>query len=181
MKSVVGSLAFAVAQAHYGSYNYKYQNTGSDATYNPWSGVDGTSTDPAIPADKATWYGPTMQYSPPRIPYVPSQSKETQYAICKIEYSTVTWTIQLAQSPGKAIAMKTTTTDAPEATYKLTVGTYGVDLTDCSANLPEFWPLQELDRYGAPNQYQDPTRGRFEACTTEDESGECELSQKFLL
>jgi hypothetical protein len=171
MKSVVGSLAFAVAQAHYGSYNYKYQNTG-DSTYNPWSGVDGVATNPAIPADKLTWYSPEMQYSPPRIPYAPSQSKDTQYAVCNISVPgqevsigitapAATWGIQLAQSPGKAIAMKLNASDVPVATYKLTVGTYGIEVSDCSKNLPEFWPLEEMDRYGVSNKYQDPTRGKF--------------------
>ena len=70
---------------------------------------------------------------------------------------------------------------------QLSINEYGRLMTEgatmCSeeATGPEFNPLYEVDAYGRPNPYQDPTRGRFEACTTEDESGECELSQKFLL
>ena len=77
-------------------------------------------------ADKSTWYSPDRQYSPPRIPYVPGTSKETQYAICKVEAAvdpadaaagTTTWTIQLAQSPGKAMAAKVNVDGAAEETY----------------------------------------------------------------
>ena len=39
----------------------------------------------------------------------------------------------------------------------------------CSAEATgkEFNPLTEFDKYGRPNPFQDPTRGRIDSCTFE--------------
>jgi len=98
-----------------------------------------------------------MQYSPPKIAYVPGYSKMTEFAICE---PVASMTIQLAQAPGKATTMKLNATGLiANAPVQLVVNKFG--RVDCTATGPEYRPLAEVDKYGGPNPYQVPARGRI--------------------
>lgn len=70
----------------------------------------------------------------------------------------------MAQFPGKPIIYQVSADSlAADTTFTLTVGTTGVvgDGAVCDSVGDEYNPLAEIDKYGQPNPYQDPARGRI--------------------
>ena len=124
---------------------------------NPWAEPEDSEEDDG--PDTSDWYSPEMQYSPPRIQFVPT-AHEVVFAIC--EFPEGVGNIQLAQFPGKASKYQTTL-DLGEGTYSVTIrstGNIGDGLNvSCANGGDEFNPLFETDKYGNPNPFQDPSRG----------------------
>ena len=152
----------------YPSYRPSYSQSYSQPSYhqpqeapvhveNPWSA-------PAADPVTTGWYSPEMQYSPPRIPFKSSASENT-FAICEL----ASGTIQFAQLVGKASKYQATLSSLPAGDATVLIRTTGAiaDGTDCTVAGDEFNPLKELDKYGNPNPYQDPSRGTIAAITVD--------------
>lgn len=134
--------------------------------YQPWS-------KPQEPEKPEGWYSPYSQYSPPRIPYQPVALHESVYAICEFENF---GTLELAQMSGYSIYVKGTLGpfETPNNILKINeLGRLGIEDDRCSEENTgaEFNPLNEVDRHGNPNPYQDPARGRI-VLTEPDASNE---------
>ena len=84
----------------YPSYEkYTQKKEESSETVNPWAQPVEEEEEEV---DKTGWYSPDMQYSPPKIRFVPN-SVIPIFGICQVvSVGLVTATIQLAQLPGKA-------------------------------------------------------------------------------
>ena len=83
----------------WGSQHSQYQ-------HNPWSGYNHWGQQE--PEKPEGWYSPTQQYSPPRIPYVPSKAVyEPIYAVCEFDSTNI---LELAQLPGHPIYLRGSTT-----------------------------------------------------------------------
>ena len=83
----------------------------------------------------------------------------TEFAICEGTDSTITFTVELAQAPGKASAVRTSIAAVgitTATTFRLQVNKLGdlvTTTTDCDKTGPEYRPLQETDKYGRPNEF----------------------------
>ena len=68
-----------------GSWGGGYYPQQHAPQYNPWSGYN-HQWGHQEPEKPDGWYSPTQQYSPPRIPYVPSKAVyEPIYAVCELD------------------------------------------------------------------------------------------------
>jgi hypothetical protein len=81
----------------------------------------------------------------------------TEFAICEGSDGTIIFTVELAQAPGKASAVRTSIAAGdPSTTYRIQVNTLG-DITTtanaCDNTGTEYRPLQETDKYGRPNEF----------------------------
>lgn len=132
---------------------------------NPWA---------AVPADPVTtgWYSTTSQYSPPRIPFKSTATANT-FAICELNGADAgTGSIQFAQLAGKATKYQATLTGgATSETFTAVIREAGKIGASCADAGEEYNPLTELDKYGNPNPYQDPSRGTI-ADIVSDGSGD---------
>ena len=135
------------------------------------------------------WYSPVQRYSDPKIPYVPLADSPV-FAICQFDgFHVGVGSIQLAQLPRKATIYQIGIT-APDTfydeiqEYEVTIrekGRLGDKNTTCEAfGGEEFNPLKEVNSYGVPNPFQDPTRGKIANIITE-ENGDISKTPDFVL
>ena len=86
---------------------------------NPWAEPEENEEEEG--EDTSDWYSPEMQYSPPRIQFVPT-AHEVVFAICDL--GEFVGTIEFAQFPGKASKYQTTFDLEPD-TYSVTIRSTG--------------------------------------------------------
>ena len=106
------------------------------------------------------WYSATQQFSPPWIHYVPVVTEPT-FAICEFGDDS---TLEFAQFPQNSMLVRGSISAVSEnETFYAIINTKGKmgDSCDAADTGPEFNPLFETDKYGNPNKFQDPSRGRI--------------------
>ena len=182
-------LALVAASAHaWGSYpsqwggynNYNNYNGWSqpaqEPAHDPWSSTPSHHTPwaPApAPQKPEGWYSPTQQYTNPLIQYV-SVAKQPVYTVCELEGGDA---LELAQLPGHPIYVRGSITGlSADTQYLMSINEKGRLGASCDAadTGDEFNPLFETDKYGNPNPFQDPSRGRL-TLPVSDASGDITL------
>ena len=152
MKSLSLSLFVGTASANWGGHNH------------PWYWA---------PDKPEGWFSASMQYSPPKIQYIPAKLHKPTYSICTIEEDGLTIEIKIGQVPHYPVMIKgkimgEVWNDADGEVWSFTVNKFGNVAGDMCANVgPEFNPLSELV-YGVPNIYADPKRGAIDDVTIID-------------
>ena len=76
--------------------------------------------------------------------------------------------MDLMQLPGKPTYIRGTAPNDTGEKMGIRIGTYGKGSCDAEGTGPEFNPLTEINKYGQANPFQDPSRGRFGTCVTDD-------------
>lgn len=79
--------------------------------------------------------------------------------MCELEGGDI---LELAQLPGHPIYVRGAITGlTADSSYSITINTKGRLGAACDETGEEFNPLFETDKYGNPNPFQDPSRGRL--------------------
>ena len=114
--------------------------------------------------ERTGWYSPYQQFSPAQIQYTPTVTHAT-FARCVFSDDGV---VLIGQLKGKApvvkydlinLSMTTAGSDLDGTYYQIAITEFGA--RDCAQQGEEFNPLNEVDKYGRENPYQDPQRGRL--------------------
>ena len=143
---------------------------GAAPEYNPWTGEYTYAEEPASSGegDKADWYSPYQQFSPPYIQYQAATLHETTYTMCDFQTAsdenTEAGTARFVQFQGYPVQAKISLSGLDtETEYKIVINELGVLGDMCAEVGLEYNPLKEIDAYGRQNPFQDPSRGRIDA------------------